>query len=137
MSPNRTPFPFPLLRFWAFRILPAWLFIGLVIFLFQINICAMVHDDAKMKVFLRFIDMLPGIIKASLGGDMLLAGNTFSLLAMGYQHPLMMLLFMLFAVGVPTTLLSGELQNGSMELILSRRVTKNHAYLCAGLITIA
>jgi len=137
MSPKRSPFPFPLLRFWAFRILPAWLFIGLVIFLFQINTCAMVHDDKKIEAMLRLMDLLPGIIKASLGGDVLRAGNTSALLAMGYQHPLVMLLYMLFAVGVPTTLLSGEIQKGSMELILSRRVTKNHAYLCAGLITVA
>ena len=59
MKPNRSPFPFPLLRFWAVRILPAWLFIGLVVFLFQINTCAMVHDDEKITVILKLIDMLP------------------------------------------------------------------------------
>jgi len=137
MSPNRSPFPFPLLRFWALRMLPAWLFIGLIIFLFQINICATVHDDEKIKVLLRFLDLVPKIVKSSLGGDMLQAGNTSALIAMGYQHPLILLLYMLFAVGVPTTLLSGEIQKGTMELILSRSVTKNHAYVCAGLITVA
>jgi len=137
MNDARSQFPFALLRFWARRILPAWFFIGLIIFLFQINVCAMVHDDERIKVVLKLLDMLPAIIKTSLGGDMLKAGNTSALIAIGYQHPLMMLLYMLFAVGVPTTLLSGELQKGAMELILSRQVTKNHAYICAGLITVA
>ena len=137
MSTNRSPFPFPLLRFWTLRILPAWFFIGLIIFLFQINVCATVHDDEKIKVILRLLDLVPKIVKSSLGGDMLRAGNTSALIAIGYQHPLILLLYMLFAVGVPTTLLAGELQKGTMELILSRSVTKNHAYLCAGLITVA
>ena len=137
MNSNRLPFPFALLRFWAYRILPAWFFIGLVIFLFQINVCATVHDDEKIKVILKLLDILPSIVKTSLGGDMLQAGNISSLIAIGYQHPLMMLLYMLFAVGVPTCLLPGELQKGAMELILSRQVTKTHAYVCAGLITVA
>jgi hypothetical protein len=137
MKEMRSPFPFALLRFWARRILPAWFFIGLVIFLFQINVCATVHDDEKIKVILKLLDILPSIIKTSLGGNMLRAGNTSSLLAIGYQHPLMMLLYMLFAVGVPTTLLPGELQKGAMELVLSRQVTKTHAYVCAGLITVS
>ncbi|HLB74858.1 MAG TPA: hypothetical protein VJJ98_12625 [Sedimentisphaerales bacterium] len=137
MNDTRSPLPFPLLRFWALRILPAWFFIGLMIFLFQINVCAMVHDDERIKVVLKLLDMLPAIIKTSLGGDMLQAGNTSALIAIGYQHPLIMLLYMLFAVGVPATLLPGEIQKGTMELILSRRVTKTHAYICAGLLTVA
>ena len=137
MSPSRPPFPFPLLRSWTCRILPAWFFIGLVIFLFQINICAVVHDDEKIKVILKLLDLMPAIIKTSLGGDILRAGNTSALIAIGYQHPLIMLLYMLFAVGVPATLLCGEIQKGTMELILSRRVTKTQAYLCAAIITVA
>ncbi|MBN2269296.1 MAG: hypothetical protein JXN61_01700 [Sedimentisphaerales bacterium] len=137
MNNERSPFPFPLLRFWVRRILLAWFFIGLIIFLFQINVCAMVHDDERIKAVLKLLDMMPAIVKTSLGGDMLNAGNTSALIAIGYQHPLMMLLYMLFAVGVPTTLLPGELQKGAMELILSRRVTKTHAYICAGFITAA
>ncbi len=43
---------------------------------------------------------------------------------------------MLFAVGVPTALLAGEVQRGTMELILSRQTTKTHVYICAGLITV-
>ncbi len=129
-------FPWPLLRFWALRILPVWGFIALIIFLFQIAICGIVHDNESVKTFLQFLDVLPSFFKALLGGESLRVGNIAGLIAIGYQHPLVLTLYMLFAVGVPTGLLAGEVQRGTMELILSRDATKTHVYVCAGLITV-
>jgi hypothetical protein len=134
---SRPPFPFALLRFWFLRILPVWFGIALLIFLMQIAVSAIVHDNANVRAFLTFLDMLPSIVKTALGGDMLQAGNTAALLTIGYQHPLVMFLCMLFAVGVPTGLLTGEVQKGTMELILSRPVTKTQVYLCACILTLA
>ncbi len=134
---SRPPFPFALLRFWFLRILPVWLGIALLIFLMQIAVSAIVHDNANVRAFLAFLDMLPSIVKTALGGDMLQAGNTAALLTIGYQHPFVMFLCMLFAVGVPTGLLTGEVQKGTMELILSRPVTKTQVYLCACVLTLA
>ncbi len=134
---GRVPFPFALLRFWGGRILPMWIFIGLVIFLMQIAVCAIVHDNASVQTFLKFIDVLPTFIKTALGGQMLQAGNLPGLILIGYQHPLVLFLYMLFAVGVPTTLLTGEVQRGTMELILSRPVTKPQVYACAVMLTLA
>ena len=128
-------FPLPLLRFWVLRILPIWALIALVIFLVQIAICGIVHDNESVKALIKYLDMLP-FIKTILGGDALQVGNVSGLIAMGYNHPLILTLYMLFAVGVPTGLLAGEVQKGTMELILSRQVTKSHVYICAGLITI-
>jgi len=134
---HRVPFPFALLRFWGARILPIWAFIGLVIFLMQIAVCAIVHDNASVKTFLNFLDVLPSFIKTALGGEMLQVGNVPALMLIGYQHPLVLFLYLLFAVGVPTTLLTGEVQNGTMELILSRCATKTQVYVCAGVLTMA
>jgi ABC-2 type transport system permease protein len=133
---TRVPFPFALLGFWARRILPMWTFIALVIFLFQFAICAIVHDNESVKTFLKFLDVLPSFIKTTLGGDMLRAGNVPGLIAIGYQHPLVLFLYLLFAVGAPATLLSGEVQRGTMELILSRPVTKTQVYVCASGLTL-
>ena len=136
-SDTRPAFPWPLLRFWSLRIGPTWCFIGAVIFLMQIAVGGIVHDNEKVKVFLQFIDMMPAFIKTLLGGDALQVGNVSGLIAIGYQHPLVMLLYMLFAVGVPTGLLAGETQRGTMELILSRAATKTQVYICVSLITLA
>jgi ABC-2 type transport system permease protein len=43
---------------------------------------------------------------------------------------------MVYAVGVPTGLLTGEVQRGTMELILSRPATKTQVYICAALPTV-
>jgi ABC-2 type transport system permease protein len=138
MSANRRPpFPLPLLRFWTLRILPAWCLIAFMIFLFQIAICGIVHDNERVKALLQYVDMLPAFIKALMGGEVLEVGNIAGLIAIGYQDPLVLLLYMLYAVGVPTALLAGEVQRGTMELILSRQTTKTHIYICAGLITVA
>ncbi len=134
---SRPAFPFVLLRFWFLRILPAWLGIALIVFLMQIAVSAIVHDNANVKVFLGFLNLLPAIVKTAIGGEMLQSGNTPALLTIGYQHPLVMFLYMLFAVGVPTGLLAGEVQRGTMELILSRPVTKTQVYLCAAVLTLA
>ncbi len=138
MSNNhRPPFPWPLLRFWTIRILPAWFLIASWIFLFQLAICGIVHDNERVKAFLQYIDILPSFIKAFMGGEVLQIGNIAGLIAIGYQEPFVLLLYMLYAVGVPTALLAGEVQRGTMELILSRQTTKTHVYICAGLITVA
>jgi len=138
MSNNhRPPFPWPLLRFWTLRILPAWCLIASWIFLFQLAICGIVHDNERVKAFLQYIDILPSFIKAFMGGEVLQIGNIAGLIAIGYQDPFVLILYMLYAVGVPTALLSGEVQKGTMELILSRQTTKTHIYICSGLITVA
>ncbi len=133
---QRVPFPFALLRFSAGRILPMWAFIGLVIFLMQIAVCAIVHDNASVKIFLNFVNIMPSFIKTALGGDLLRVGNVFGLILIGYQHPLVLFLYLLFAVGVPTILLTNEVQKGTMELILSRSATKTQVYVCACLLTL-
>jgi len=133
---NRSPFPFVLLKFWTLRILPAWFLIASMIFLFQIAICGVVHDNERVKALIQYVEMLPAFIKALMGGEVLEVGNIAGLIAIGYQEPLVLLLYMLFAVGVPTALLAGEIQRGTMELILSRHTAKIHVYVCAGLITV-
>jgi ABC-2 type transport system permease protein len=114
-----------------------WAFIGLVIFLMQFAICAIVHDNASVRTFLKFLDVLPPFIKTALGGEMLQVGNVSGLILIGYQHPFVLFLYLLFAVGVPTTLLTGEVQKGTMELILSRPATKTQVYVCACVLTLA
>lgn len=129
-------FPFALLRFWFGRILLAWALIALMIFLMQLAISGIIHDNQQVKTMLQFLDMMPSIIKSALGGETLRVGNLPALIAIGYNHPLTLLLYMLFAVGIPTALLAGEVQRGTMELILSRSVTRLQVYLCAAMLTV-
>jgi len=134
---NRGPrFPMSLLRFWLGRILLGWCLIALMIFLMQIAICGIVHDNEKVKMLLQFLDALPAFLKTSLGGESLQAGNLPALISIGYHHPLVLSLYLLFAVGAPTGMLAGEVQRGTMELILSRWTTKIQVYICAGVVSV-
>jgi len=133
---SRPLFPFALLRFSFLRILPMWGGIALVIFLMQIVICGIVHDNQSVRTLLSFLDLLPSIVKSALGGQTLQVGNISALIAIGHNHPLVLFLHMFFAVGVPTALLTGEVEKGTMELILSRPVTKTQVYVCAGILTL-
>jgi len=134
--PSRVPFPWTLLLFWLRRTVFVWIAIALAMFLMQIAICGIVHDNQSVKAFLQVLDYFPSVVKIALGGKTLQVGNTPGLLAIGYQHPFLLFLLMLFAIGVPTGMLAGEVQRGTMELILSRPVKKLHVYICAGLLTI-
>ena len=71
-----------------------------------------------------------------LGGAGLIGGDVTALISIGYLHPLVLSLFMVYAVATPTALLAGEIQQGSMELILGRAVSKSQVYVCAVLPTI-
>ncbi|MBN1510299.1 MAG: hypothetical protein JW955_25855 [Sedimentisphaerales bacterium] len=134
---TRPPFPFPLLQVWFLRVLPAWCGIGLMIFLMQIAVAGIMHDNASVNAFLGMLKYLPSIVKTALGGDLLESGSMPALLTVGYQHPFVMFLVMVYAVGVPAGLLTAEVQRGTMELVLSRPTTKTQAYLCAAVLTIA
>ena len=137
MSDTRRPwFPFPLLCFWFRRILPGWCGIALIIFLIQIAHAGIIHDNETVKALLLFVDRFP-FLKAALGGDRIGAGNVTGLLLISYDHPFVLFLCLLFAVGTPTGLLAGEVQRGTMELILSRCATKLQVYICAGILTVA
>lgn len=134
---GRPPFPKPILKLWFWRILPIWIGIGLIIFLMQIAVCGILHDNERVRLFLKWLEVMPiGIIKSALGGAALESGNVSALIAIGYQHPFVLFLFMLYAVGVPTSLLTSEVTRGTMELVLSRPITKTQIYICALALTL-
>ncbi len=125
---------FSLLWFWCRRILPGWCAIALIIFLIQIAHAGIIHDNDTVKALLQFVERFP-FVKAALGGDRL--ANVTGLLLISYDHPFVLFLCLLFAVGTPTGLLAGEVERGTMELILSRCATKLQVYVCAGILTMA
>ena len=134
---SRPSFPVPLLLFWLRRILLMWFLIGFIIFIVQILHCGIYHDNERLKAVLSLTNVMPSILKNLVGGDMLQMGNITSFIAIAYVHPFVLLLYMIFAVSVPTDLLAGHVQAGYMELILSRAITKTQVYICTVILTFA
>jgi ABC-2 type transport system permease protein len=76
------------------------------------------------------------LVKEAVGGEILDISSTTGFIAITYQHPLVLALYMIFAVCVPTGLLAGHVQSGTMELILSRSATRDQVYVCACILTL-
>ncbi len=59
-------------------------------------------------------------------------GDPFSLggaIALGYIHPIAIILIAIFAVGFSTTAVAGERQRGTLEVVLARPVSRRTLYL--------
>ena len=102
----------------------------------QLIHCSIARNNELVKLALSWIELMPGFAKAALGGVILESGNVTGFIAMSYQHPMVLTIYMIFVISVPTRLLAGHVQDGTMELILSRSVTKNQVYICACILTI-
>jgi len=125
----RRPFPWSVLFHWAGRYLPIWFFLSLIIFIVQTVLSYMLHDREDLKNFLRLLDTAPKFFKALIGGDELMPGNTNGIVAIGYQHPLVLLMLMTNAVTTTTGLLTAEADRGTMELMLSRPITRGRVFM--------
>jgi ABC-2 type transport system permease protein len=136
MKNSRVSFPFTLLRFWLWRILWLWFLVGFFIFIIQIIQCSIAQDNETIKMTMNFLERMPGFIKEAVGGEVMNIDSMTGFIAITYQHPIVLALYMTFAVCVPSGLLAGHVQSGTMELILSRSVTKNQVYICTCILTL-
>lgn len=137
MKDSCPAFPYRLLGFWFRRTVWLWIAVGFFIFIIQMIECRIAQDNEKIRLMLDLLDKFPAFMKNAIGGDLLQYGNISGFIAIGYQHPLVLTAYMTFVISVSTGLLTGHVQNGTMELILSRSVTKNQVYLCVCLLTLA
>jgi len=97
-------------------------------------------------IYAEFGSTLKGLFESGLfpesfanfgGGDVFsLAGS----IALGFIHPIALILVSVFAVGFATTAIAGERQRGTLEVLLSRPLSRRAVYLthlAAALVLIA
>ena len=82
----------------------------------------------------------PGkIVRTLLGGESVVLENAMDMLSIGYVHPLMQTIFCIWAVGRAAGAIAGEIDRGTMELLLAQPLSRTRvllAHLCVDLITI-
>ncbi len=82
----------------------------------------------------------PGrIARTLIGGDYLALDNAMDLLSIGYVHPLAQTIFCVWAVGRAAGAIAGEIDRGTMELLLAQPLPRWRlllAHFCVDLITI-
>lgn len=132
---NRRPWPWGLFFHFMRSYFWAWFFLAFVIFLVQTVLSFMLHDREDLRIFLQMLDRIPPMFQAMIGGESLSAANLEGVVAIGYQHPLVLICLMVFATATPTGLLTGEVERGGMELLLSRPVTRTRMYILVMMIT--
>jgi len=82
----------------------------------------------------------PGkIMQTLMGGETIRVENAMHMLTIGYVHPLMQTLFCIWAIGRASGAIAGEIDRGTMELLLAQPVPRWRlvlAHACVDLLTI-
>src|SRR5262249_6618096 len=82
-------------------------------------------DDIAAQVFEG-----PGqIIRTIIGGEAIALDRARDLMSIGYVHPLMQTIFCVWAVGRAAGAIAGELDRGTMELLLSQPLARSRLVL--------
>jgi ABC-2 type transport system permease protein len=104
-----------------------------------------------MAVLTRAKDLAPDFIQSVLfrgpgrmmqsmaGGDTMRFERAIDMLTIGYAHPLMQMLFCIWAIGRAAGAISGELDRGTMELLMAQPLARFRlvvSHLCVDLLTI-
>jgi ABC-2 type transport system permease protein len=82
----------------------------------------------------------PGkILRTLMGGERIQLDNAMDMLSIGYVHPLMQTIFCIWAIGRAAGAIAGELDRGTMELLLAQPIPRYRlvlAHLCVDALTI-
>jgi ABC-2 type transport system permease protein len=79
------------------------------------------------------------IIRTIIGGERVGLDNAMDLLSIGYVHPLMVVVFCVWAIGRAAGAIAGEIDRGTMELLLAQPLSRSRlvfAHLLLDLVTI-
>jgi ABC-2 type transport system permease protein len=79
------------------------------------------------------IDLLPDAVRGFVGSSELDLLTAEGALAVAYNHPLTKLMLGIFAVGLPTSAIAGELEHGTLDLLLARPLRRHKLLLGSGL----
>ena len=114
-------------------------FVGLLIMLYEIlwarivqrileltpELMKLFGSLAAMKMFEDKVLQGPGeLIRSMLGGEMVRIDQPQSLLSVGYIHPFIVTVFCIWAIGKSSGAIAGELDRGTMELLLAQPIAR-------------
>src|SRR5262245_28925406 len=65
------------------------------------------------------------IVRTIIGGDRVVLDNDMDMLSIGYVHPLLQVLFCVWSIGRPAGAIAGEIDKGTMELLLAQPLARS------------
>ena len=117
------------------RNLKSWLVYAVALFIIQVALAA-VFQQAGTGLpggMGMLINLLPDAVREFVGSrelDLLTANG---MLAVSYNHPLSKLMLCVFAVGLTANAIAGELERGTLDLLLARPLRRYELLLGSGL----
>ena len=72
------------------------------------------------------------IMRTLIGGEQVTLDNAMAMLSIGYVHPLMQTVFCIWAIGRAAGAIAGELDRGTMELLLAQPLPRYRVVLFRG-----
>ncbi|MBY0527171.1 MAG: ABC transporter permease [Gemmataceae bacterium] len=82
----------------------------------------------------------PGrLMQTLMGGETIALNSTLDMLTIGYVHPLMQTIFCVWAIGRASGAIAGEIDRGTMELLLAQPLARSRvvlAHLCIDILVI-
>src|SRR5262249_36630933 len=127
------------------------LFVGLFLAAFQmfwakftdriaVEVIPQIAKMAPLKKFAEVIFSGSGkLVQTLMGGESIALDRVADVLSIGYVHPLMQLVFGIWAIGRAAGALAGEMDRGTMELLLAQPVSRRQVvltHLAVDLVTI-
>jgi ABC-2 type transport system permease protein len=99
------------------------------------NVAGMDREDVEKVVFEG-----PGkVTRTLIGGEGVQLDRAMDMLSIGYVHPLMQVIFCIWAIGRASGAIAGEIDKGTMELLLAQPLSRSRlmlAHLLVDVITI-
>ncbi len=96
--------------------------------------------DVNVETFIKiFFEDEGQIIQKLIGGEGIDIRQASNLLSTGFVHPLIQTILCIWAIGRAAGAIAGEIDRGTMELLLAQPITRSRvilAHLCVDLVTI-
>ncbi len=83
----------------------------------------------NLRYRLNYLHNLPDIVKAMIGGDILSMTSTTAIGSFAYIHPVTLAILAAFAVMLPSWVLVGQIDRGTIELLLSTPTSRRKVIL--------
>jgi len=95
------------------------LFSLIIISLFQFLILRLVTSIDYSSIIMNLLEQLPEIVQAMFGEDFISMLTVEGAAAFGLNHPLVLVILSIGAITIPSRHIAGEVETGTLELILS------------------
>jgi len=97
--------------------------------LFQVLIVALVIGANLLVIVEQFYSQMPPQVQVLFGEQFIAQFSVNGAVALGYVHPLVLVLLAVVAISIPARQIAGEIENGTLELLFAMPVKRSQVAL--------